>query len=324
MAALSLKTRGELWIAACLHRFYELKPRRLEVMPPQTFSSYDVGLSQADRQFHAIPQIVWAYWNGSEPPLLIQRCFANWHHFNPGFSIRILDDASVKQYLPDIAVRLVDIPVAKRSDWIRLELLYRYGGIWLDASTVLTQSLDWVLEQQIRSQSEFVGYYIDEYSTDAACPVVESWFMAAPAGSAFIRDVREEFSSEVVTRTGSEYIEYLQKKNIYDKVRQKINMPEYLSIHLAMQVVLRGGRGYRLCLGKAEEGPFRLHVLGNWDRTPLKIRLMFSHIAGPVPALIKLRNPDRKRLDEYMSRGLYVEDSVVDRFLCEGQPQAGE
>lgn len=316
MAALTLKTRGELWIAACLHRFYEIKSRSLEVMPSQHFVSYDIGQAQAFGEFQPIPPIIWAYWNGSEPPLLIQRCFANWRRFNPGFSIRIIDDKSLPEYLPDIAGQLRDIPVAKRSDWIRLELLYRYGGVWLDASTILTESLDWILDRQIHSQSEFVGYYIDAYSTDAACPVVESWFMAAPAGSPFIRDVREEFSCEVVTRTGLAYIEHLQKAGIYNKVRQNIDMPEYLSIHLAMQVVLRKGRRYRLCLGKAEEGPFLLHVLGNWDRTPLKIRLMFSRITGTLPSLIKLRSPDRKRLDEYLSRGLYVENSIMGRFLC--------
>lgn len=317
MAALTLKTRGELWIAACLRRFYVLKPRSLEVMGSQSFSAYDIGPARNEPpdELNEIPPIVWAYWNGSEPPLLIQRCFANWRHFNPDFSIRILDDDSLPEYLPDIAGQLCDIPVAKRSDWIRLELLYRYGGIWLDASTVLTESLDWILNRQVQSQSEFVGYYIGAYSTDPACPVVESWFMAAPVGSAFIRDVREEFSTEVVTRTGRAYIEHLQQTGVYDKVKQKIDMPEYLSIHLAMQVVLRSERRYRLCLGKAEEGPFLLHVLGNWDRTPLKIRLMFSRITGTLPSLIKLRNPDRKRLDEYLARGLYVQDSIADRYL---------
>jgi mannosyltransferase OCH1-like enzyme len=37
------------------------------------------------------------------------------------------------------------LTLAKRSDWVRLELLNRYGGIWLDASTILTESLAWVL-----------------------------------------------------------------------------------------------------------------------------------------------------------------------------------
>ena len=54
---------------------------------------------------------------------------------------------------------------------------------------------------------------------------------------------------------------------------------------------------------------------GNWGRTPLKIRLMFSRTEqAPVP-LIKLRAPDRKKLDLYLERGLYVPDSIADRYL---------
>lgn len=317
MAALSLKTRGELWLANWIRRFYAWSPKLLEDMAPQRFLVYDIG-TQATAptpRFEAIPRIVWAYWNGREPPLLIQRCFANWRWFNPDFSIRILDDDNLHDYLPDIADRLSQIPVVKRADWIRLELLYRYGGIWLDASTILTESLEWVLSRQQETQSQFVGYYIEAYTADLKCPVVENWFMAAPPLSPFVGGVRKEFFTAVLPRGGLSYIEYLQQAGIYDKVRQNIDMPDYLSMHLAMQVVLQNGGSYRLCLGKAEEGPFLLHVLGNWDRTPLKIRLMFSRIGGALPFLIKLRNPDRKRLDEYLLRGLYVKDSIADRFL---------
>ncbi|MDQ7969985.1 MAG: capsular polysaccharide synthesis protein [Oxalicibacterium faecigallinarum] len=317
MAELSLKTRGELWLANWIRRFYIFSPRFLEDTVPQRFRTYEIGFEgkESISEFEKIPPIVWAYWNGSHPPLLIKRCFENWRQFNPAYTIRILDDISVGDYLPDLMNSLAQIPVARRSDWIRLELLHRYGGIWLDASTILTESLDWILAEQIETQSEFVGYYIGAYTKDLQCPVIESWCMAAPAGSSFIRGVLFEFANEAITRGGHGYVEHLQNRGIYDRVRQNIDMPEYLSIHLAMQVVLRKGGKYTLCLGKAEEGPFLLHVLGNWDRTPLKIRLMFSKIRGVVPSLIKLRNPDRKRLDEYLLRGLYVKDSIFDRFL---------
>jgi hypothetical protein len=55
---------------------------------------------------------------------------------------------------------------------------------------------------------------------------------------------------------------------------------------------------------------------------------MFSRIRHPLVPLIKLRNPDRKRLDLYLERGLYVRDSIAQRYLlsapCDaGGPQAG-
>lgn len=317
MQKLTLKTRGELWLASWIRRAYKWRKRPLEEIAPQSFSTYVMrhGAEGRASPSEEIPRIIWAYWNGKQPPTLIQRCFENWRHFNPDFSIRILNDESLGDYLPEIVNGLADIPVAKRSDWIRLELLQRYGGIWLDASTILTESLDWVLDRQVESQADFVGYYLEQYTADPLSPVIESWFMAAPPGSPFIQDVRAEFVSHAIPRSGEEYVAYLQEKGLYEKVRQEIDMPDYLSIHLAMQVVLHSLGNYRLCLGKAEDGPYSLHVLGNWSRTPLKIRLMFLQICGALPSLIKLRNPDRKRLDEYLLRGLYVQDSIADRFL---------
>src|SRR5690606_29409949 len=131
------------WLARWFRRFYCWRTRPLEEIAAQRFVAYEVGAAdkEADVQSPApIPTIIWAYWNGPQPPLLIQRCFENWRRFNPGFSIFILNDETLPQYLPEVADRLGQIPVAKRSDWIRLELLHRHGGIWLDASTILTES----------------------------------------------------------------------------------------------------------------------------------------------------------------------------------------
>ena len=42
---------------------------------------------------------------------------------------------------------------------------------------------------------------------------------------------------------------------------------------------------------------------------------IFPRIGDALSARIKLRNPDRKRLDEYLLNQLYVKDSIADRFL---------
>lgn len=312
---LTRKTKGELWLARWLQRFYSLKPRALEPSPTQHFKHYDIG--QPSGNTYAIPRIVWAYWNGDTLPLLVQRCVDSWAHFNPHFSIRVLNDEKLAEYLPEIPPQLQSHPVAKRSDWIRLELLRRYGGIWLDASTVLTQPLDWVLEEQQKVQADFVGYFLDRFTTQPQCPVVENWFMAAPPASPFINDLHREFSQQVITRSNEEYVGYLKQQGVYEQVLQNIDSPNYLSQHLAIQHVLHGDKSYRLCLAKAEDGPFFLHIHGDFRRTPLKLRLMFSRLQGaPVP-LIKLRSPDRKRLDLYIERGLYVRDSVTQRYLVD-------
>jgi hypothetical protein len=307
------KHEGELWLARWLHRFYALWPRSLEASGPPKFVSHVFGEAGLNPQ--PIPPIIWAYWNSADMPLVVQRCIARWRVLHPHFSIRVLDDETLFQYVPALPPGLMQQSTTRRADWLRLELLLRYGGIWLDASIILTEPLDWVLRLQQKAQSDFIGYDLALYTSDPARPVVENWFLAAPPASPFIADLQREFTTEVIPRSGEDYVATLQSSGIYEQLRQHIDMPDYLSMHLAIQRLLLAGGRYRLHLGRAEEGPYFLHVLGGWRRTPLKLRLLFSRITGAVPPLIKLRSPDRKRLGDYLERGLYLPDSVAGRYL---------
>ena len=310
------KHRGELWLAGWLKRWYRLRPRDLEPAPAPVFTLHATGTAAAAPAARtAIPRILWSYWQGGTPPLLVQRCFDHWRRLHPHFEIRILDERGVLRYLPAIPAALDGASAAKRADWIRLELLRRHGGIWLDASTILTQPLDWVLQEQARTGADFVGYYLQQYTSVPQRPVVENWFMAAPPGSPFIEDLQREFTQEVIARTGEQYIAHLQAQGLYAQALQHIDMPAYLTMHLALQVILLRGGSYRLGLSPAESGPYFLHVQGRWRRAALKLRLLFMRARGPLPPLIKLRSPDRRRLDDYLAQGLYLPDSVAGQWL---------
>lgn len=310
------KHRGELWLAGWLKRWYRLRPRDLEPAPAPVFTLHATGTAAAAPAARtAIPRILWSYWQGGTPPLLVQRCFDHWRRLHPHFEIRILDERGVLRCLPAIPAALDGASAAKRADWIRLELLRRHGGIWLDASTILTQPLDWVLQEQARTGADFVGYYLQQYTSVPDRPVVENWFMAAPPGSPFIEDLQREFTQEVIARTGEQYIAHLQAQGLYTQALQRIDMPAYLTMHLALQVILLRGGSYRLGLSPAESGPYFLHVQGRWRRAALKLRLLFMRARGPLPPLIKLRSPDRRRLDDYLTQGLYLPDSVAGQWL---------
>ena len=310
------KHRGELWLAGWLKRWYRLRPRDLEPAPAPVFRLHATGTAAAAPAARtAIPRILWSYWQGGTPPLLVQRCFDHWRRLHPHFEIRILDERGVLRYLPAIPAALDGASAAKRADWIRLELLRRHGGIWLDASTILTQPLDWVLQEQARTGADFVGYYLQQYTSVPDRPVVENWFMAAPPGSPFIEDLQREFTQEVIARTGEQYIAHLQAQGLYTQALQRIDMPAYLTMHLALQVILLRGGSYRLGLSPAESGPYFLHVQGRWRRAALKLRLLFMRARGPLPPLIKLRSPDRRRLDDYLAQGMYLPDSVAGQWL---------
>lgn len=324
-AALPWRDEAELWLASVLMRGYRWFGRMAEAAPVQRAQRYRFGAAAqqgacGEQAAAPIPAIVWAYWTGGEPPPLMARCFANWRRFNPGFSIRVLDDHSLHDWIGPLPPQLHGASATLRADWIRLELLRCHGGIWMDASTVLTASLAWVLEAQQQAGSDLLGYYLGRYTTDAAYPVVENWFLAAPPGSALVEDLQHEFTHAVLPLGGPGYVAHLRQCGEYEGLRQGIDLPDYLSMHLALQRVLRSGRAYRLLLWRAEDGPFLYHALGQWGRTALKVRLLFRRAAAAPPPLIKLRKPDRKRLDLYLARKLYHPASTLGRYLCPEPP----
>ncbi|WP_313300306.1 glycosyltransferase family 32 protein [Diaphorobacter sp.] len=315
---LPLRDRGELLLARWIfhwNRWFSRPVKRFEGQPFRLYEYAAPDGTAATPNSLRIPRTIWAFWSGGEPPELIRRCFDNWRRMCPGFDIRILDEQAALHYLDAIPETLRAASAPKRADWVRVELLRRHGGIWLDASTILTTSLDWVIDEQARTHSDYVGFYLDQFTSDAARPVVENWFMAAPAASPFITDLQHEFTTRVVSGSNGEYIDALRAEGCYDELRQRIFSPEYLSMHLAIQYLLRKRGGYRLDLARAEDGPFFLHEASGWSRARLKVQLMMRPTAQAMPPLIKLRKPDRKRLALYMQRKLVRGDSVLGRYL---------
>ncbi len=317
-APTAARDKRELLLARAIYAWEGLRNKPVRDYVEQPSSLVDIpaldGLPHAPTTA-AIPRIIWAFWTGATQPDLIRRCFDNWQRMCPQFDIRILDEQSVLQYVDAIPAALQQATAPKRADWVRAELLKRHGGIWLDASTILTTSLDWVIQEQARTQSDYVGFYLEQFTSDAAYPVIENWFMAAPPGSRFITDLQEEFTTRVVSGSNEEYIEKLREEGLYEQLRQRIFSPEYLSMHLAIQYVMRKRGGYRLALAKAEDGPFYYHVAARWSRGMLKVQLMMRPAATVMPPLVKLRKPDRKRLDLYREKRLVRSDSIFGRYL---------
>lgn len=137
-----------------------------------------------------LPKIVWTYWSGKSSACA-EACQKSWDVYKSGFLINRLDDRSVKKYLPDFPDVSHDVPVQLVSDLIRLMLLERYGGIWMDFSTLITRPLDWVVELFSLERYEAFAFYNefpDEYRVNAERPVIENGFIAARPGSKFMAD----------------------------------------------------------------------------------------------------------------------------------------
>jgi len=216
-----------------------------------------------------IPNKIWCYWDSIQIPEIVKICTDSWKKYNPDYEIVILNNQTLKTYLPDIDFgampRSKDSP-ARFSDFVRLCILEKYGGIWIDSSTVCNQSFRWINSIQNHTKCECICYYIvfkNEKGVDNDSPVIENWFIAAIPGSPFIKDWKDEFLRINHFNTVDLYLEHI-KQNGTDISHIGDDMQTYLTMHCSAQVILQKNKGkYKLCCFSAKEGPFRFWMKEN-------------------------------------------------------------
>ena len=68
----------------------------------------------------------------------------------------------IKSPIDISSVNFASLTPQRQSDWIRLYVLHKYGGIWIDSSTILTDSFKWLHNKN----STAFGYYIKKFTTN--------------------------------------------------------------------------------------------------------------------------------------------------------------
>lgn len=250
----------------------------------------------------AIPKVIWTYWDDPNSiPDEILKCIALMKLINPDYNVNVLSQKDAHAW--GITSYLHTQGDATRtSDFIRLEALERFGGIWIDCSSILTQSLNWVHDQQ----KEIVMFYADFMTTRQEYPVIENWFIAAAKNSKFIKLWNAEFKK---INSYPDIADYISKRVISDlKIDvQNISpgMQTYLAQHVAAQVVLQkqftpAEIQTILYVSPASKGPFKYLVDNQWESDNALRSLCDIDINNTenLPQLIKLRGAERKALEK--------------------------
>ena len=229
---------------------------------------YVLGYSKAVETFTAdgihIPKTIWTYWHDEKLPDIIQKCIATWRKYNPDYEIIVLNNTNLSKYLPEVqfdSYKFADSH-QRKSDMIRCQVLAKYGGIWSDSSIVMRKSLD----ELFTHNAEFIGYYIEASTTNPDYPIIENWFFACVPGCKFVNLWKDTFLLINEFETVDDYVEYIKKTTDI----QNINIPLYLTQHIAAQYVLQNlmtveERKSKFYLQKAEDGPFKYLADHGWN-----------------------------------------------------------
>jgi len=192
---------------------------------------------------------IWGYWaQGAEQmPVFFQLCVDTWRHHNPNWDVRVLNLDNVGEFLseaelPNRFTQMFSHQTA--SDAVRLALLSRYGGVWLDVNVLLRTSLDKLCWDDISSgESSAAAFFHPSYGTKelGGEDFVESWFLATRANNPFFmrwRDLfRELFYNRLDVKALCEHPLY-QGLNLsgFDRLNREFqasfDFKEYLAIHV--------------------------------------------------------------------------------------------
>ena len=265
----------------------------------------------------AIPKILWTYWNQSQPDSFVLECIQSWHLQCPDYEVRLVHPGNLAEFVEPGALpaQFQALHPTKQSDWLRLYLVAMHGGFWLDASTLLTRSLNW-MQAGVSTDAELVGFYLEKFTTNVRMPVIESWAFGALAGGGFITAWQREFHQALIVEGTEAYLQRLQAQPDWGEIRQNIGDPHYLLIHITAQQVLRRKQYSSLALFKAEDSAYYYHHALRWKwylLYPQLCRAQGPKISAPI---VKLRGGERRHFAEmFKSHGGAVPGSTWHRAL---------
>lgn len=163
---------------------------------------------------------VWVCWlQGMEnAPELVQKCYHSLQEHIHDKEIVLLTQDNVQEYVqfPDHIQQKIDTGIISKthmSDLLRLELLIRYGGTWMD-STVFCSGSDYP-DYMLESDLFFFQCLRPGFTGNSIC--MSSWMMTASANN---------------------HVLMLAKEMIYDYWKKNNEMFAYALFHFFLQLAL--------------------------------------------------------------------------------------
>lgn len=195
--------------------FKQIYPTVLQRVEPFLIEKYAPVVSRFKIQVsggleHKKSKVIWFCWlQGLEQaPVIVHACYNSIKLNIPDREIKVIDNNNWREYveLPDDIIRKWEkgrIPAALFSDLLRLELLIKYGGTWIDSTVLCTGFKEFEsLSSSSGSSSspsvqEFKKYleadlFLFQYTKQGSIPVsISNWFISAHSNNEVLMVLRD-------------------------------------------------------------------------------------------------------------------------------------
>ncbi len=185
---------------------------------------------------YSIPKITWTYWHNLDSmPLTIKNIMNSKYKILSSWSNNVLSNNNLLDFInkSDFPSNFIKLTYQHQSDWIRLYLLEKYGGVWIDASIIINseEAINDLYKNTIERNADLMAFYLlgNSYN-NLKYTYLENWFLIAPKNSDIIKKWRKEFEYAISIGFNNYYNENLNNENI-DLSNYNTT---YLTMHMAM------------------------------------------------------------------------------------------
>lgn len=136
---------------------------------------------------------LFTFWEPKEKmPAYIRLCMQTWKKFLPECEVVLLDYSNLEEWLgKDVYDEILfrDFSLPKQADAIRCALLKKYGGLWLDADTILTspQVKDYLM---IDSELVMISKHLAFIKANNNSKIIADWYNQIQYNLKFYKDVK--------------------------------------------------------------------------------------------------------------------------------------
>lgn len=223
---------------------------------------------------YVLPKTIYCYWDNLEKSPLIQAHINTWkRNVGKDWNIITISKNNVNKYVSDdFMKRYGNLDSVRFSDFLRLYLLIKNGGVWMDASTIIIDGsfLDRYRNEMIKNNYDVCLYEFPRETADKKTPYLENWFIMAPKNSKLLTDLNKEFSKayqmgfisyklKVLMPSGVNLSTTLQRFSIFSIFFT------YLMQHAIINYLMFKGNKYNINIKNADESMFKIQNDHDWN-----------------------------------------------------------
>ena len=194
-----------------------------------------------DRKYTKIPKelftddklFLWQYWDNIDnnlTPAYINLCMKSVDKYcSNTFNIVRLNKDNIIDYLPEINnYNLDNLLIAHKVDLYRMLLLYKYGGLYLDADVLVLRDPKEIIDKLYNN--DFVGFGCTGSICNNGYGYPSNWIIASRPNTELMKNIIKNISNKLRNQNNFEYHD-LGKIIIWDELNKLINNENYKYFH---------------------------------------------------------------------------------------------